>query len=194
MMSEVSDLVLGESVGVVIGTRPPRRPLSSASLALWVSSHELDLEEVALTPSLHNELPVELVLSDRLGVSVVPTNNFGLAARSSCEHSSNGVRGRVSVLLVEVCLLETEGVRDLSQDVSRPLGIDVGDWSFDASSMYTVLARCCVGFSVTLFLRELREDNDNCVKDRTEDCRKGGAILSGDTSMDPRRLAFFGVK
>ena len=43
----------------------------------------------------------------------------GNVARSSCTESSRGVRGRVAVLPVEVCLLrEAEGDGDLSHEVS----------------------------------------------------------------------------
>jgi hypothetical protein len=77
------------------------------------------LEEAALAPSLHKELVVELVLSERLGVSTVPARKVGYVARSSCIESSRGVRGRPAVLAEETCLLwETEGVRDLSHEVS----------------------------------------------------------------------------
>ena len=111
-------LVLVDSVVAPIGTRPPRRPLSSASLVFCIPSHALDLDDAALTPTLHNELPVELVLSDRLGRSPVPACVDGFVERSSCENSSSGDLGAVSILPPKVLMLhETEGVRDLSQDV-----------------------------------------------------------------------------
>lgn len=47
---------------------------------------------------------------------------------------------------------------------------------------------------VRLFRLELREDSDICDNDRTEDGRAGRETLSGDTSIDPRRLKFLGVK
>lgn len=129
----VGNIILRESIGVTMDTRPPRRPLSSASLVLCLSSHVLDSDEAALTPSLHNELPVELVLPDRLGSSPMPKSDSAFAERSSCELSSSGVLGKPSVLLVEARLLrETEGVRDLNQDVSDPLRLmTIGevDWS-----------------------------------------------------------------
>ena len=54
-------------------TSPPRSPLSSAALTLRVglSTDALDLDETTLAPSLHRELAVELVLSERLGGSPV---------------------------------------------------------------------------------------------------------------------------
>jgi hypothetical protein len=122
MRSVFGNIILGESIGVAIETRPPSRPLSSASLALHLSSYALDSDEAALIPSLHNELPVELVLSERLGGSPMPNIDSAFAERSSCEHSSNGVLGEASTLLIEAFLLrETEGVRDRNQDVSDPL-------------------------------------------------------------------------
>ena len=72
-------MTFDELIGVMIGTRPPRRPLSSASLILGLSSHALDSDEVALVLSLHNELPIELVLSERLGGSPMPRRDRAFA-------------------------------------------------------------------------------------------------------------------
>jgi mannose/fructose-specific phosphotransferase system component IIA len=111
---------------------------------MGVSPHALDLDEAALAaPSLQSELAVELVLSDRLGGSPLPpAKKVGNVARSSCTESSRGVRGRAAVLLVEVCLLrETEGVRDLSHEVSCPAAlsatgvVDCSEQSEDAETV-----------------------------------------------------------
>ena len=70
------------------------------------------------------------------------------------------------------------------------VGVVVTD-SFNVSSEYTLGT---LGRAVTLLRRELRADNDNCDNDSTEVGRSGRETLSGDTSIDPRRLMFFGVK
>ena len=120
------------------------------------------------------------------------------------------------MLLIEARLLrETEGERDLNQDVSDPLLIRIGegDWSeqpgengaligvgaaitdsFGVPSAHILPAQGRVDCAVRLLRRELNEERDSCDNDSTEDGRNGRESLSGDTSIDPRLLEFFGVK
>jgi hypothetical protein len=118
---------VNSSIGAPTDTSPPSKPLSSAVLVLYIacSPHALDLDDAALAPSLHVELAVELVLSDRLGGSPPSLRDIAFDSRSSCATSSSGsgsgVRVRATVLPVDGCRLRgADGVRGLSHDVSGP--------------------------------------------------------------------------